>query len=1356
MAAICLGLVLLVFAQSAGSTSTDTKIDLVVDPMRFLRTTLRLWDPIGNSGQLQNQAYGYLFPMGPFFALTHGLGFAPWEMQRLWQSALVLGAFYGSVRLSRALGVRGWWPPVCVGLVYAMSPRMLSELTTISSELMPMAAMPWMILPLVRGTCTGSVRSAAGRSGVALLFAGGVNAAATLAVLPAPALWILTRSHGPRRTWLAAWWVLAVALASSWWGVPLLLLGKYSPPFLDYIESSSATTLPTSLIATLRGVDHWESYLGPDVWRGAWIFAAAPLVIVATTVVAAAGLWGLARRDVPHRGFLCSCLVLGLVLVTMGHAAEVGPPGAGTVRHLLDGPLVAFRNVHKFDPLVRLPIAIGVGHLLSRLRLPHRVKFGRRGATIAVRALAVVATAGIGVVAVTPAVSNQVTANPRLTTEPGWWRDAADWLAEHYSGGRALVVPGATSSVYAWGTTIDDALQPVARSPWALRNAVPLAPAGYIRLLDEVESIFSTGAGSAVLAPLLARSGISDVVVRNDLQTGSSVATPLDFVRSTADNSPGMQLAAQFGPEVSGSSKPNNVIDAGIGEVRPAVQIYHVNVSVPQVELTSIDSGVQATGSADALPTLLSRGLPPASSVAFGPDGSVLAGGSALRVVTDGIRRRDAIFGNQIGASNTLTASDPNSGQRRAYDYLPENAGPLSVYRYTGIKDLTATSSGSDVAAWLNRSPSHEAWSALDGDPQTAWESGSLGGAVGQSLRISLLGPTDPGTMQIAFTTSTANVPTQLAITTDRGTRIADVRPDGSVQTVALPPGPTSTVKIVVRAVAGGGPGSSVGISELRLAGITPGRTLVVPAPATGTTADLLAFDAASGFRSSCLTYLGMPACDPTFAAEGEETAGIDRTVTLGAAAEYLPSASVRLRGGTALDAALDHGSPIRVSASSTIADDPRVRAGAVVDDDPTTMWIAAPGDGHPSLTLRLPAMNTISGLTLTTDPNAGVAAPRRVEVRVGGHSWQFDVPGSGTLTFPAAVRATSLTVAVTQASLRTSTSSVTNRSRLLSVGISDVSLQTAQPLAAVDSDGTLSLSCTAGVAMSVDGRSVSLQIHATRSDVLAGNAVAARPCAADPITLSRGTHRMSLLRNPRIDPVGITFTRAGVAAWNTGGTPAQVSTGKWSATSRSVRVDTDQAALLVVHENDNAGWQARVNGHLLKPVMVDGWQQGWVVPAGTHGEVQLRYVAQRGYEVSLWLGALAGLVVIGLALVRPRRPVRWLALADAHAPAWLTLVLIAAAATALAGVPGLAVTAVLVGLIAVLSSREIGLPPAAGGAALLIGGVLCATAQSIALFTEANSARTQYLCVVAVVATAIGGSTVVGARKARVQGRDP
>jgi len=108
---------------------------------------------------------------------------------------------------------------------------------------------------------------------------------------------------------------------------------------------------------------------------------------------------------------------------------------------------------------------------------------------------------------------------------------------------------------------------------------------------------------------------------------------------------------------------------------------------------------------------------------------------------------------------------------------------------------------------------------------------------------------------------------------------------------------------------------------------------------------------------------------------------------------------------------------------------------------------------------------------------------------------------------------------------------------------------------------------------------------------------------------------------------------------------PAEVGVARihsWGDSRRTVELPPRPggAALLAVAENFNRGWQATVGGQPLKPVRVDGWKQGWLVPAGTTGTATLTFTPQGRYLGGLVAGlALAGLLLLA-ALVLLLRPI--------------------------------------------------------------------------------------------------------------------
>jgi arabinofuranan 3-O-arabinosyltransferase len=1346
---LCFGLILLVFSQSAGRTAPDTKLDLVVDPVRFLRRSLTLWDPLGAAGQLQNQAYGYLFPMGPFFVLGKLAGLPAWVVQRGWESALVVAAFLGMVRLARLLGATGFWPKVAAGLSYALAPRMLSELGSISSELMPMAVLPWILIPLVIGAERGSTRRAGALAGLALLFAGGVNAAATLAVLPVPALWLLTRQPGRRRRELMLWFSLAVILASAWWLLPLLLLGRYSPPFLDWIEPSSVTTGITSLVASLRGADHWQAYLGPGIWPGGWILVAVPAVILGTTAVAAAGLVGVSRAGKSARLFAISCLLLGLALVTMGYVASVGPPAGGWVRTQLDGPLNAFRNVHKFDPLIRLPLALGLGWLLSQLQLPARWQPQWRGTVLDLRPrlLAAMLAVCIGALAAAPAVVNKLIPHPRSVTQASWWSQAGSWLGSHSGDGRSLVVPGALRPTYVWGAPVDDALQPVARAPWTVRDGIPLTPAGYIRLLDDLSLRIASGHRDDALAPLLARAGIRYVVVRNDLDTTASAATNLAFVHATLRATPGFSAVTSFGNHPGFPLDRGQLVDVGATVARPAIEIFQVPGWSGAVGLLPASATVLATGSADSLGALVDAGIGADTPVLLGSD-ALAAGTEGLTVITDGIRRREATIGQAGGTSATLTANQPYRQARAAQDYLPPSPGVLSTVAYGGgITDVQASSSGADAGALVNRGAGYGPWSALDGDPATSWRSGALSGAKGQWLSVTLAVPTFQPTVEVAFADVLGGYPNRVRISTDSGTRDSDVSPGPFPQQLALPPGPTRQLRLTVLDASPGA--SSVGISTITIAGLNPTRTLVVPA--TRVAPDALSFATELGGRSSCLTVARRAACDATFASSGESDGVIDRTFTMPAGQRYDIAGTVTARPGAALDALLDAGAAIAARASSVDDADPRERPGAAVDGDRATSWVAAPGDQTPSLTLDLKSRQAVSTLRLHLDRDTPMARPQQVEVSAGGRSWTLEVPADGVLKLPAPVLTRTLTITVLRAELRTTTSTRYGAPRLLPAGITEVAVNgKANPR----STDPVELGCTSGLAVVVDGIPLPLRATATREQLLAGQPVAARTCDQAPTTLAAGPHRLRLAASPSASPLSLILRRPGLelAASAPAGTATPLS---WQATSRTVRVDTSAPAMLVVRENFNAGWQASLNGRQLTAVRVDGWQQAWQLPAGATGVVSLRYAPQASFQIGLLLGLLA---VVGLLVLAgtARRASAAPPVGERTMPAHWAAALCGTASFVLAGFAGLAIAAAVIALGRLAGRWRGGLPSWSPAALILLAGCAEAIRPSGGPQPLAGSVGVQALCVAGICLAVLGSPRLrqVGREYRRSKGR--
>src|ERR1700727_2223176 len=177
------------FGSSPGQISPDTKLDLTANPLRFLARATNLWNSELPFGQAQNQAYGYLFPHGGFFLAARRLrGVPAWIAQRLWWALLLTVGFWGLLRVAEALGIGSPTSRAIAAAAFALSPRVSTQLGSISSETLPIMLAPWVLLPTILAMRDDgrSVRRLAGQAGVAVALMGAVNVFATLAgCLPA-------------------------------------------------------------------------------------------------------------------------------------------------------------------------------------------------------------------------------------------------------------------------------------------------------------------------------------------------------------------------------------------------------------------------------------------------------------------------------------------------------------------------------------------------------------------------------------------------------------------------------------------------------------------------------------------------------------------------------------------------------------------------------------------------------------------------------------------------------------------------------------------------------------------------------------------------------------------------------------------------------------------------------------------------------------------------------------------------------------------------------------------------------------------------------------------------------------------
>jgi arabinofuranan 3-O-arabinosyltransferase len=1259
-------------ASSPGDISPDTKLDLTVNPLRFLSRATNLWNSELPFGQAQNQAYGYLFPHGTFFLAGHLLGLPGWLTQRLWWALLLTVGFWGVLRVAEALSIGSPTSRVVAATAFVLSPRVLTTLGSISSETLPIMLAPWVLLPTIlalRGD--RSVRRLAGQAGVAVALMGAVNAIATLAgCLPAVIWWAC---HRPNRRWwrYTGWWLLALALAMTWWAVALILMARISPPFLDFIESSGVTTQWSSLVEVLRGTDSWTPFVAPNATAGAPLVTGS-VAILATALVAAAGLAGLARRaggGMPARGRLVTMLLVGVVLLGVGYSGGLGSPVAHQVQAFLDAGGAPLRNVHKLESLIRIPVVLGLAELLGRIPLPGSVPksvwlhaFAHPERDRRVAAGIVVLTALTA--ATSLAWSGRITPPGTFKEIPGYWQETADWLSAHNTGkptpGRVLVVPGAPFATQLWGTSHDEPLQVLGDSPWGVRDSIPLTPPTTIRALDSVQRLFAAGRPSAGLADTLARQGISYVVVRNDLDPDSSRSARPILVHRAISGSPRLRKVAQFGAAVGPGPVSGFVTDSGLRPRYPAVEVYRVAAGNPAAPyLADVDQMSRVDGGPEALLRLDERrrltGQPPLGPALLTAD-AVSAGLPVPQVtVTDTPLARETDYGRVDDHSSAIRASGDS---RHTFNRVPDYPSPGADTVYGGWNGgrLTASSSSSDSTVLPDVATAASPAAAIDSDSATAWVSNGLQSAVGQWLRIDFDHPVTNSVITITPSATTIGAQVRrVEVETVTGTTTLRFDEAGKPTTAALPYGETPWVKITAIGTSDGTPGVQFAITDLSITQYDAGgfahpvdlrHTVLVPGPPSKAVVAQWDLGSEPLDRPGCAMGPTNVACAPSMALAPETPATFSRTLSVPEPTQVQPTVWVRARSGPQLADLVAEPGTTRAYGDSDLVDVLGAPY-AATDGDPATAWTApqrvVQHKTPPTLTLILPEPTEVTGLRLTPSASPLPVHPTMVAVDLGDGPQVRRVAASGSQNLPLNPRVTD-TVTVSLLDWY----DVIDRTAL---GFDQLKPPGLAEIAALGLDGTpiapadaarnrardIVVDCEHGPVIAIAGRFTHTSIHATVGALLDGAPVNAAPCDSAPIMLPSGQQELLVSPGPQFVVDGAQLSAPVPIHSVTASTP--VSTGTWGPARREVRIaDSPASRVVVVPESINAGWVARTGaGTRLTPVAVNGWQQGWVVPPGTSGTITLTFAPNSLYRTGL-AGGLALLPLVALMAWWPRR----------------------------------------------------------------------------------------------------------------------
>ncbi len=1244
----------LAFAQQPGLSTSDTKIDLHVDPLRFLGQVASVWSPTASLGHVQGGQYsGYLWPMGPFFALGHLVGLSPSLTERLWLGSLLALAGWGAVRLvDTLLRRRRGVAHAVAGAAYMLNPYVVVFASRTTVFLLAYAALPWLLAIVHRGLREPRRWRWAAAFGLLIAStAGGVNATVTAMITLGPLLLALyERAVGAvvTRDVLAFAWraLLAAGVASIWWVVPLLVQARYGLNFLQFTEQVGSIWATTSLTESLRLMGYWPSYLGvgysdklTPYFGDSATMLFDPAVVAATLLVPAVALGGyLWTRRWRYGPFLLASALVSLLVMSVGYPD--GTPGRRAVTFIYShvSAVQFLRTTYKAGPLLALAIAL-LGAAGAQAVWARSGRWGQAAVGAGTTALLVLSAL--------PFFKGRAI-ELTWSSIPAAWRQAGKDLDKQLPpDSRAVVLPGQAFAFYRWGGTVDPILPALTKRPVAIRNVPPYDDLHAVDYLWTVDGLIQQQRLlPRELPPLLDLMSARAVVSATDDDAARSGAMPAAAAAQELSSQPGFARPSRsYGPVRSFAAAPDT---AGTAQRLPQVRRYDVQARgllriEPARSASVIDGSAQGVADLAAL-----GGLTSAGPIFYAGDLSP----SALRsqaeagasvVITDSNRRR-AFVASRVrqNVGWTIPANEPFSADAAGLDpFAAAGSAAQTVAVFEGARYVRAPYNP-EIAEF----PEHAPFAAFDGDPRTSWLADPTLDQGRRWVEVGLDRPLDVPSVDVLEDQSNPLVEvTEVAV---NGRRFA-IHHGWNRLSVGLRRASVIRVAITVVRNLASNTGSSGGLAEVRIPGVSIRELLRPPVIAEQALqgADLARAPLAYVFeRTTADQPLQRGPAPPQIITHGDRLqaeaalvrqaqdpeTGIARTIDPPTARLWSISGLATV-SPAAPDPALDRlagtvTGGAGFSSSGRLAGQPGYRASSAFDGSDQTAWIAPFSAEQPAwIEWRTPAPQILRRLVLVRS-----ALPARFPAVVSiagdrGRARAVPVQADGAVTLPRPLRARSFRLTVVRAA----------GSDRPAVAVAEV--QGAGIPSAVRRGGAIRGRCD-DLSAAIGDRSVPLRVEGTVAELDRGQPLKLASCAArfslpaarTDIVIAPSVFRPLLvqLRSPAPRPLAHVALAEGGDILDSG------HQGRGSYTG--VRVRVQAPSWLVLGESYSPGWRAVCDGRPLgPPSVIDAFANGWRVTPGCHA-VSLSFGPQSYVTVGYVLGALAcAVLALVLVLSRPR-----------------------------------------------------------------------------------------------------------------------